>query len=152
MRISDTFSEDELLKVMSVLTKSGAKTNDIDAQQNTPLHLAAKNLGHVQIVKFLLQQGASASATNAVYNTPVHEAARGNVGWMSFGLEEEKIKLSAEYRLRKQDEMINMLLKAAGSQDLLDRPNLAGQTPRTIQDATRNRWRADEKARTERMG
>lgn len=123
MRMWDTLPEVELLKVMNVLVNSGAKTNDIDAQWNTPLHLAARNLGHVHMVKFLLRQGASASDTNAVDNTPVHEAARGDVGWISTDPEEEKMRFSAEFRIRKQDEMMCILLEAAGSEALLDRPN-----------------------------
>ncbi|KAH8647716.1 ankyrin repeat-containing domain protein [Xylariales sp. PMI_506] len=168
LRPSKTISELEVLELLATLLRHGADVAAADSQRDTPLHLAARNLGNVQIVKFLLQNGADASAINTAGRTPLHEAAHGyfisvNARPSPNNLHKEQqqqqqqhqnIESRADKRIRKQDEMMGVLLEAvADEEDLMNRPDAAGDTPRLIRDATRSRWRAaDEEGIARRSG
>ena len=48
--------------------------NDLDNQQNTPLHLAVENRSF-DVAKLCLQRGADVNKTTDNYSTPLHLAA-----------------------------------------------------------------------------
>lgn len=51
------------LELVKILIEAGAKVNDIDSAQNTPLFWAAGE-GHLEIVKLLVENGANILAVN----------------------------------------------------------------------------------------
>ncbi|RFU34748.1 hypothetical protein B7463_g1600, partial [Scytalidium lignicola] len=133
--------------LITLLLAHGANVNDIDADGNTPLHLAAKNLQHVETVKFLLSQGADVNARNSEGNTPLHVAAGGNL------YHPEKVP-TLEDKEKVQNEMIKVLQRA-GAPDInsTDEANAAGKTPRQIRDEKRKLWwEWDERDRLIRSG
>ncbi|CAJ2501094.1 Uu.00g039470.m01.CDS01 [Anthostomella pinea] len=161
----NAISEAQLLELVSALLIRGADADAADGQKVTPLQLAARSLGDIQIARLLLRHGASASAADAAGSTPLHEAARGYVvvrpspdgnytQEVPLPPPQQRIRLTAEDLIRKQDEMMGVLLEAAADVDgLIDRPNEAGETPRSVRDAMRSKWRAaDEEAAARRGG
>ncbi|KAF4439076.1 ankyrin [Fusarium acutatum] len=74
---------------IEILLDHGAKVMDTDNNDNTPLHLAVKNLENLDAIVCLLDNGADIRAKNSKGNTPLHEAANG-VFWP--GVVKEKYK------------------------------------------------------------
>ena len=124
--------------LIALLLAHGANVDDLDADGNTPLYLAAKNLHHVEAVRFLVSRGANVNATDSQGNTPLHRAAGGSI-WFA------ERKLTVDDLIRAQDEMMRVLQDAGGNNvNLMDQPNAAGRTPRQIREEIRNKWRESE--------
>ncbi|KAI0126960.1 ankyrin repeat-containing domain protein [Xylariales sp. AK1849] len=117
----------QLLELIPALLIRGADADAADGQKVTPLHLAARSLGDVQVAKLLLRHRASASAADAAGSTPLHEAARGyvvvrptpdgNCTQEAPQQQQQRIRLTAEDLIRKQDEMMGVFLEAAADVD-----------------------------------
>ena len=65
--------------LISLLLGNGTDIGGTDADGNTPLHLAVKNLQSVEDVRLLLNQGPNVGAKDLIGNTPLHEAAGGHI-------------------------------------------------------------------------
>ena len=132
--------------LISLLLAHGANVDDLDADGNTPLCLAAKNLHQVEVVRFLVSRGANVNAADSQGNTPLHRAAGG-------GMRLAVRKLTADDRIRAHDEMMRVLQDAGGNNvNLMDQPNAAGRTPRQIREEIRNKWRESEEPQRKLLG
>ncbi|RFU33355.1 hypothetical protein B7463_g2999, partial [Scytalidium lignicola] len=121
----------DIASIMSLLTH-GANINDTDIDGNSVLHFAARNLMHIEMVKFLISQGANINTKNSKGNTPLHEAAGGAI----YSYEKDR---TLEDEKRVQDEMIKVL-QEAGDVNMMDEANVEGKTPRQIRDEKRKEW------------
>ena len=124
--------------VIDLLLAHGAKINDADLDGNTPLHLATRNLAHIDVMRLLLSRGADTGAKNSKGNTPLHEAAGGSIFSESQG--------------RAQDEVMRVLEEAGGNVNLINQQNVAGKTPRQIRGEKRNEWQEGERKRLAEIG
>lgn len=124
--------------VIDLLLTHGANINGADLDGNTPLHLAARNLPHIDAMRFLLSRGADVGAKNSEGNTPLHEAAGRPI--------------SSEPQGRAQDEMMQVLEEAGSNFNLMNQQNTAGKTPHQIRGEKRKEWQEDERNRLARIG
>ena len=127
--------------MIDLLLAHGANINDADLDGNTPLHLAARNLPHIDVMRFLLSRGADEGAKNSEGNTPLHEAAGRSI--------------FSESQRRAQDETMWVLEEAGGNVNLMNQQNTAGKTPREICGKKRNEWQEwqeDERKRLAGIG
>jgi hypothetical protein len=126
--------------LLDLLITHGVDVNHIDKDGNTPLHSMVTNLRQVQATKFLLSRGADIHATDAKGNTAFHRLMR------SGGLQPRRNRHgkfetpAVADQIQAQDEMLDVLLEAAGDDSMMDQPNAAGRTPRQLRSEIRDRW------------
>lgn len=118
---------------ISVLLAHGARVTDTVAG-STLLHIAARNLWFADAVSCLLDHGADPTAKDSSQATALHRAASGR-------LRQSMVK--AEVTIRSQDDMLARLVKAGG-EELMDIPDVHGETPRQICQRRREQWRIAE--------
>lgn len=139
----------------TLLLGNGADAGDTDADGNTVLPWAVRNLRNVERVCILLDRAASPAgvfcAVDAQGNAPLHVAAgQGDL----FGAQQG---LTVEDRIRPQDEMVRTLIppleKGEGIKGvdgagplLLNHQNIAGKTPKQLREEKRNKWRQNGEA------
>ncbi|KAG5659108.1 hypothetical protein KAF25_000310 [Fusarium avenaceum] len=119
---------------ISVLVAHGARVTDTVAG-GTLLHIAAGNLYFADAVSCLLDHGADPTAKDSSQATALHRAASGRL-WQS------NVR-KAEVKIRSQDDMLARLVKAGG-EELMDLPDVHGETPRQICQRRREQWRIAE--------
>ncbi len=56
-----------------MIINAGVNINEIDNEDNTPLHAEASR-GHLEMLRFLISQGADASKSNNQGQKPLHFA------------------------------------------------------------------------------
>ncbi|WZH42204.1 ankyrin repeat-containing domain protein [Fusarium acuminatum] len=119
---------------ISALIAHGARVTDTVAG-STLLHIAAGNLYFADAVSCLLDHGADPTAKDSSQATALHRAASGRL-WQS------NVR-KAEVKIRSQDDMLARLVKAGG-EELMDLPDVHGETPRQICQRRREQWRIAE--------
>ncbi|KAL4932928.1 ankyrin repeat domain-containing protein [Aspergillus undulatus] len=130
------------LNLLDLLLTHGALLDHADQNGDTALHIRAKNLRQVAVVRALVARGARVDVVNKKGNTPVHEAMIGalrpRLSWDGKGQE----LASLEDRVHSQDEVPEALLD--GIDGLMNWPNSAGEMPRQLGEETRRKWRMME--------
>ncbi|KAK8124425.1 ankyrin repeat-containing domain protein [Apiospora kogelbergensis] len=107
--------------VSSLLAHGAALNEAADAEGNTPLHLAARNLPpSLDIVKFLLKRGADPTLPNAHGDTAAHMASRSQAGNYFNDV------------TRDIEHVLDLFEAASGAAGLCDGANNAGGTPRGV--------------------
>ncbi|SPJ78614.1 uncharacterized protein FTOL_07004 [Fusarium torulosum] len=101
-----------------VRLSNGAKVTDVDDAGNTSLHIAARNLFHLDAVSLLLEQGADAALRNAKQDSSVHIAAYG-IRWIS------GTRLTVEEKFKWQSDMLERMVEA-GVVEPMSLPNAEG--------------------------
>ncbi|KAF3392733.1 Serine/threonine-protein phosphatase 6 regulatory ankyrin repeat subunit B [Penicillium rolfsii] len=130
------------ISLMETLLLRGAKINQQDKNGNTVLHRMVTDLQQVQAVKFLISRGIDISIVDSRGNTALHHCLHsGSIldRETSTGL---VLPTFADQR-RALDEMREILLEAGGH-NMMDQPNLRGETPRQFQFNRLERWRRAE--------
>jgi chitinase len=93
-------------KAIGVLIANGASLMDIDEAGNSPLHRAAMEVNHADVITYLLHHGADPNLRNAAQDTPLHLAASTPCWSVPGGSLDENERL--------QDNVMAILSKAAG--------------------------------------
>ncbi|KAF5965597.1 ankyrin protein [Fusarium bulbicola] len=117
---------------ISIMLAHGAAPTDADNAGNTPLHFAAFNLHWTEAVSYLLERGADPAQENTKQETALHSAACGSYKGYNLLTRSEEI-------IRAQENMVAVLVKAGG-EDLMDRADAEGKTPRQVAKNTRDKW------------
>ncbi|OKL61435.1 hypothetical protein UA08_03477 [Talaromyces atroroseus] len=126
--------------IIERLVALGANVEDVDIRGNTPINQMALNLRQVAAIRALLSCGASMKIQNSNGDTPLHQAAKGRV----FPLQDERLGISLDAKIRAQDEMMKVLEEASSRLDLMNIQNADGKTPRQLLEETRNGARDDK--------
>ncbi|KAG7404965.1 putative ankyrin repeat protein [Fusarium oxysporum f. sp. rapae] len=122
---------------ISILLAHGASSTDTDNAGNTTLHFAAFNLHWADAVSYLLERGADPAQQNLKQETALHRAACGSY-------KGRYVLTRSDERIRAQDDMLAVLVKA-GAEELMDRADAEGNTPRQICQNTRDEWRMKDR-------
>lgn len=127
------------IPLVDLLLSRGIETNQQDKNENTALHLMARNLRQVRVVKVLISRGIDVSLTDSRGNTALHHCVWvGNLldrhGYVSSPFVDQREALG---------EMRDILLKAGGD-IMMDQPNSRGETPRQLQFKRLGNWRQAE--------
>ncbi|KAF5581065.1 ankyrin protein [Fusarium pseudoanthophilum] len=117
---------------VSTLLAHGAKVTDVDNAGNTPLHVACFNCNFSDAVAVLVQHGADPSMPNSKKEMPINTVAE-------FNCPPSASRSRAEEIMRAQDEMLDRLVKARGT-ELMDVLNEAGKSARQIYQDSRAKW------------
>ena len=146
--LSDPFASSNIdVKAIDILIANGASLLDIGEAGNSPLHHAAMDVNHVDVISALLQRGADVNLRNAAQDTPLHLA----------GLSLFRRSASLDERERLQDNVMAILSKAAGPTGV-EMLNGEGKTAQQVCQEQRKirrdeemAWLAIEKRRAARL-
>ena len=133
-------------EAIDILIANGASVTDVDEARNSPLHLAARDVNHADVICSLLQHGADASLKNTVQDTPLHLAATSPFIHNSFYTGSSRSDTIDE-REKLQDSVMAILSKAAGPTGL-DMLNGEGRTPREIRQ---EKWKIEREEEIKRQ-
>ncbi|KAL6400012.1 hypothetical protein AUP68_17426 [Ilyonectria robusta] len=100
--------------LVDLLLAHGCGLNAVDSDGNTPLHWAARNLGHIDAVRNLVTRGANVNAVNAKGNTPLFQAASAHLATCGGQ------GLTLDRYIVAQQEMIQFLQKAGGNIEMVN--------------------------------
>ncbi|OJW67106.1 MAG: hypothetical protein BGO68_00010 [Candidatus Amoebophilus sp. 36-38] len=82
--------QNEISKVIELLSENKTSINESDNFNNTPLHLAVR-LNNLEIIKLLLQAGADTRVKNKLSETPLHVSAMfGNIEMIDLLLDKDE--------------------------------------------------------------
>lgn len=130
------------ISLMETLLLRGAKINQQDKNGNTVLHRMVTDLKQVQAVKFLISRGIDISLVDSRGNTALHHCLHSG----SISDRETStgpvLPTFADQR-RALNDMREILLEAGGD-NMMDQPNIRGETPRQFQFNTLERWQRAE--------
>lgn len=133
-------------EAIDILIANGASVTDVDEAGNSPLHLAARDVNHADVICSLLQHGADATLKNTVQDTPLHLAATSPFIHNSFYTGSSRSDTIDE-REKLQDSVMAILSKAAGPTGL-DMLNGEGRTPRQIRQ---EKWKIEREEEIKRQ-
>ncbi|KAI1061335.1 hypothetical protein LB507_011255 [Fusarium sp. FIESC RH6] len=135
--LSDPFASSTVdVKAIDILIANGASVLDTDEAGNSPLHHAAMDVNHADVISALLQRSADVNLRNAAQDTPLHLA----------GLSPFRRSASLDERERLQDNVMATLSKAAGPGGI-EMLNGEGKTAQQVCQEQRKIRREEEVAR-----
>ncbi|KAL4905064.1 hypothetical protein BDW74DRAFT_167832 [Aspergillus multicolor] len=132
------------LDVIKLLIDAGCPLDAIDENDETALHILARHLRQAHAAKMLIQHSAKVDILNKSGNMPLHEAMKGCMRPKESWDRKRQESVSLKMRLQAQNEVVQALLGAHGTESVLDQANNEGMTPRVLKGKTRRWWDALE--------